>query len=50
MSAHDDAAHPWLEGLREIIRHAVADGLPTLTICLGAQVAAEALGAVTAVP
>ena len=50
MSAHDDAAHPWLEGRREIIRHAGADGLPTLTICLGAQVAAEALGAVTAVP
>ncbi|WP_172120513.1 type 1 glutamine amidotransferase [Actinomyces faecalis] len=50
MSAHDDQAHPWLEGLRAMIRTAVAQELPTLAVCLGAQVAAEALGGTTAVP
>lgn len=44
MSAHDDATHPWLPGLRGLIRHAVDTGLPALAVCLGAQVAAEALG------
>lgn len=44
MSAHDAAAHPWLPGLRELIRHAVDTDLPALAVCLGAQVAAEALG------
>lgn len=44
MSAHADATHTWLPDLRDLIRHAVATYLPTLAVCLGAQVAAEALG------
>ena len=50
MSAHDEADHPWLADLRELLRGVVDDGIPTIAICLGAQVAAEALGGTTAVP
>jgi GMP synthase (glutamine-hydrolysing) len=44
MGAGDDAAHPWLEPTRELIRVAARDGLPVLGICLGHQLAAAALG------
>ena len=50
MSAHDEADHPWLADLRELLRGVVADDVPAIAICLGAQVAAEALGGTTAVP
>ena len=50
MSAHDEADHPWLADLRELLRGVVADDVPAIAICLGAQVAAEALGGSTAVP
>lgn len=50
MSAHDQVDHPWLADLRELLRGVVADSIPTIAICLGAQVAAEALGGATAVP
>ena len=50
MSAHGEGEHPWLADLRELLRGVVADGIPTIAICLGAQVAAEALGGTTAVP
>ena len=50
MSAHDEGEHPWLEDLRELLRGVVADDVPAIAICLGAQVAAEALGGSTAVP
>lgn len=50
MSAHDDAQHPWLGDLRALLRQCVDAELPTVAICLGAQVAAEALGGRTAVP
>ena len=50
MSAHDAADHPWLADLRELLRGVVADNIPAIAICLGAQVAAEALGGTTAVP
>ena len=50
MSAHDDAEHPWLADLRALLRRVVDERLPAVTICLGAQVAAEALGGATAVP
>ncbi|WP_303325032.1 type 1 glutamine amidotransferase [Actinomyces radicidentis] len=50
MSAHDDAEHPWLGDLRTLLRRVVDERLPAVTICLGAQVAAEALGGATAVP
>ena len=50
MSAHDEADPPWLADLRELLRGVVADDVPAIAICLGAQVAAEALGGTTAVP
>lgn len=49
MSSNDDADHPWLEDIRILCRDAVAGARPTLGICLGAQLLAQALGgAVTA--
>lgn len=50
MSAHDDADHPWLADLRALLRDVVDRQVPTVTVCLGTQVAAEALGGVTSVP
>jgi GMP synthase (glutamine-hydrolysing) len=44
MGANDDATSPWLPHARELIRDAAADGVPTLGICLGHQLAAVALG------
>lgn len=44
MSAHARVEHPWLDALRELVLDAHALGLPTLGICLGHQVLAEALG------
>jgi len=43
MSAHDEGEHPWLADLRELLRGVVADDVPAIAICLGAQGAAEAL-------
>ena len=49
MGVHDD--DPWLEPERDLLRTAVADGVPTFGICLGAQQLASALGgAVTHLP
>lgn len=44
MGANDDVAHPWLGEVKELVRRARADGLPTLGICLGHQLIAVALG------
>lgn len=44
MSATDDAAVPWLAHERALLRAAVSDELPTLAICLGAQLLAVAHG------
>ncbi len=44
MSAHDAADHPWLEPLKQLLVDAVAAEVPTLAICLGHQVLAEAFG------
>lgn len=44
MGANDDDTVPWLGLLKDLVRAAVADGLPTLGICLGHQVIAVALG------
>lgn len=44
MGAYDDEAHPWLAGLRDLLRTAVAGQVPTLGICLGGQLLAGALG------
>lgn len=43
MGARDDAEHPWLPQTRRLLALAVDRHLPTLGICLGAQLAASAL-------
>jgi GMP synthase (glutamine-hydrolysing) len=44
MGAYDDDAHPWLTEVKQLVRTAVADGTPTLGICLGHQLVGVALG------
>jgi GMP synthase (glutamine-hydrolysing) len=44
MSAYDDAAAPWLPAVRALLVDATAAQLPTLGICLGAQLLAVAHG------
>jgi GMP synthase (glutamine-hydrolysing) len=44
MSAYDDAVAPWLPAVRDLLATAVADHVPTLGICLGAQLLAVATG------
>jgi GMP synthase-like glutamine amidotransferase len=44
MGAQDDRQAPWLPALRELLRVAVARELPTLGVCLGAQLLAAANG------
>ena len=44
MGAEDDAVAPWLAPTRDLLAAAVADGTPTLGVCLGHQLATVALG------
>jgi GMP synthase-like glutamine amidotransferase len=44
MSADEDAAYPHLGATRALIRDAAERGIPVLGLCLGAQLAALALG------
>ncbi|WP_167305407.1 type 1 glutamine amidotransferase [Saccharomonospora piscinae] len=44
MNAEDDARHPWLAGLRSLLSSAAARDVPTLCVCLGAQLLAVATG------
>jgi len=44
MSAYDDDLAPWLPAVRDLLATSVADGVPTLGICLGAQLLAVACG------
>jgi GMP synthase-like glutamine amidotransferase len=44
MGAHDDAVAPWLPATRALLADALAAGVPTLGICLGAQLLAAAAG------
>lgn len=48
MGAGDDATHPWLTPLKQLIVDATEAGLPTLGICLGHQLVATALGGTVA--
>ncbi len=43
-AAWEDDVAPWLPATRDLLRQAVAGGLPTLGICLGAQLLAMATG------
>jgi GMP synthase-like glutamine amidotransferase len=45
MGANDDAKHPFLTGLKRLIRDVVVAGKLYLGICLGGQLLAAALGA-----
>lgn len=44
MSAVDPLAHGWMPAELELLRRAVADDVPVLGVCLGAQLLATALG------
>ncbi len=44
MSAYDDREHPWLADVRSLMRWAASAERPTLGICLGAQLMAQAFG------
>jgi GMP synthase (glutamine-hydrolysing) len=49
MSVTDGQQYPYLESVRQRLREAVAAGVPTLAICLGHQLLAEAFGGQVAV-
>jgi GMP synthase-like glutamine amidotransferase len=49
MGATDDFDHPWLADVRRLLASAVTRQLPTLAICLGAQLLAVAAGGAAAV-
>jgi GMP synthase-like glutamine amidotransferase len=44
MGATDDEDAPWLPSVRSLLASAVDDGVPTLGVCLGAQLLAVACG------
>jgi GMP synthase-like glutamine amidotransferase len=44
MGACDDEDAPWLPSVRELLASAIDDGVPTIGICLGAQLLAVAAG------
>ncbi|MFF0148977.1 GMP synthase-like glutamine amidotransferase [Amycolatopsis sulphurea] len=44
MGALDDADHPWLAGVRKMLASAAGKRVPTLGVCLGAQLLAAATG------
>jgi GMP synthase-like glutamine amidotransferase len=44
MGAQDDAQHPWLADVRRLLTDAVTSRIPTLGVCLGAQLLAVATG------
>lgn len=44
MGAYDDASYPWLTATKALLASAVAEGVPTLGVCLGHQLLAVATG------
>jgi GMP synthase (glutamine-hydrolysing) len=44
MSAHDGDQHPWIDPLKDLMLDLIDDQVPTLAICLGHQLLAEACG------
>lgn len=45
MSAYEETSYPYLRQVEELVREALAQRIPTVGICLGAQLIARALGA-----
>ncbi|WP_456434161.1 type 1 glutamine amidotransferase [Thermosulfuriphilus sp.] len=45
MGVHDDEAYPWLKEEKNFLSQALKERIPTLGICLGAQLLAAILGA-----
>ena len=45
MGVHDEFHHPWLADEKQALAAAMAQGRPTLGVCLGAQLMARVLGA-----
>jgi GMP synthase-like glutamine amidotransferase len=45
MHVDQETAHPWLRGEKRLLRELLERGIPTLGVCLGAQLLAEAAGA-----
>ncbi len=45
MSVNDEKKLPWLKAEKEFIQTAIAQGIPVLGVCLGAQIIADAMGA-----
>ncbi|MBD5786630.1 type 1 glutamine amidotransferase [Cellulosimicrobium terreum] len=44
MTAHDEVRAPWLPAVRDLLAGAATSGVPTLAVCLGAQLLAVAGG------
>jgi GMP synthase-like glutamine amidotransferase len=44
MSVNDENDHPWLVEEKKLVRNFIESGKPTLGICLGAQLIANAMG------
>jgi GMP synthase-like glutamine amidotransferase len=44
MDPDQDAEHPWLADVRDVLAEAVERGIPTLGLCLGGQLLAQSLG------
>ena len=45
MDTHEEDLHPWLRREKDILRDALARGVPVFGICLGSQLLADAAGA-----
>lgn len=45
MNVDEEAAHPWLAPEKDLLRELIARDVPTLGVCLGSQLLAEAAGA-----
>lgn len=44
MNVDSEGANPWLRPEKELVRELIARGIPTLGVCLGSQLLAEAAG------